>query len=106
MHNHVVHESCVFTFIGLHTVVGITMSNTWLLNFIIVCATALRMYIWYDDKIHFICTGTCLRSTYLLITNIVCIIILMLLVHICTHSHVIHKSCSLLVKHSLSFTST
>ena len=50
------------------------MSNKWLFYFIIVCATELRMYIWYDDKIHFVVTYTCFRSTYLLITNIVCIV--------------------------------
>ena len=39
-------------FIGLRTVVGSTMSNTWLFRFILVCATALRIYIWYDEQIH------------------------------------------------------
>ena len=50
------------------------MSNKWLFHFIIVCASELRMYIWYDYKIHVVGTYTCFRSTYLLITNIVCII--------------------------------
>ena len=68
---------CIYslkTKFGLHTVLGSNMSNKWLFHFIIVCATELRMYIWYDDKIHFVCTYTCFRSTYLLITNIVCIV--------------------------------
>ena len=78
---HTYAESCCtqiiwYIFIGLRMVVGSANSNTWLFRFILVCATLLRMYIWYDDKINFIRTDTCFRSTYLLITNIVCIIII------------------------------
>ena len=76
--NHDVYIYSLNTRFGLYTVVGNNMSNTCLFNFILVCATKLRMYIWYDGKIYFIHTNTYFRSTYLLIINIVRIVMLVL----------------------------